>query len=692
MIEFKRIKWVETAGGLLLIFSLLSLFVPAVFGAQDASAGFPPQYKKWLEEEVVYIISPLERKVFLALKTDRERDVFINAFWRQRNPGSLTDRNEFKDEHYRRIDYANKQFIRTSSVPGWKTDRGRIYISLGPPLSIEHFDNLSTIFPIEVWNYQGMSKYRLPDVFHLLFYRKFGTGDYRLYSPVADGPQGLIATGFAEISNVQGAYEELRRQDPRLAELSLSLIPGDFLYDGMPSLSSESLLLGLSSAPLAAVKDEYAQKFLLFKGIVEVDYSANFIENESLVQIIRDKTGISFVHYLVELDRFSVEPANNKYVTRLVLNGKIDDSEGKAVYQFEKTIPLEFSEAQLNQIRVQKCSIQDLFPLVEGSYRFSLLIKNEASKEFTSVDKKIVIPAGGTIGMNQMMLAYKKENVVSFDKARAFLVDHVQFFPSPRNDFTTQDNLIVFFQLFGLNEDLKRKGACTVTVYKGDAPLQVRRIDLNESESPGFFLQEFPLSDFSPDYYRVRFSLLDQAQKEILHDEKNFIVTHAAALPRSWISYVVRAAVSNPIYLSIIGGQFLNKGEPAKAKSLLEKVFSLNPTSPQIALSYGQALFGLKEYRSVTELLTPFYLKQNYEVLELLARSCHALGDFRQAILYYQASLSHFGANFHILGLIGECFLQLGQKEEALRAWEKSLEINPSQDELKKRIDSLRKK
>jgi GWxTD domain-containing protein len=692
MIENEKSDWRAKLGEFFSLIGLLSILGPIVFGAQDASAGLPPQYKKWLEEEVVYIISPLEKKVLLALQTDRERDVFINAFWRQRNPGPLADRNEFKDEHYRRIAYANKEFGRTSSVPGWKTDRGKAYIRLGQPLSIERSDNVSSVFPTEVWNYQGMSKYRLPDMFHLIFFRKFGSGDYRLYSPSVDGPQSLLATGFAEIADVQTAYEELRRQNPRLAEQSLSLIPGDILYNGLPSASSESLLLSLPSAPLALLKDEYAEKFLSFKGIVEVEYSTNFIGNESLIQVIRDETGISYVNYLVELDSFSVEPARDKYVTRILLNGKVTDPEGKAIYQFEKAIPLEFNQEQLDQIRVQKCSLQDLFPLIAGSYQFSLLVKNEASKEFTSVDQKLVIPSGDTIGMNRMLLAYKKEDVGQFNKARAFLVKGVQYFPSPRQDFTTQDTLVVFFQLFGLTEDFRKRGACTVTLYRGEKPLLVRTIPLDASAQADSFVQEFALSGFAPDYYRARVSLLDPARNEILHDEKDFFVTHAASLPRSWISSIVGAAHADPVYLSILGSQLLNKGEPEKAALLLEKAYRLNTTSPQAALGYGQALFLLKAYPSVVELLAPFAAKQNPDVLELLGRSFHALGDFQRAISYYQAYLSHFGTNFAIYALMGDCHLQLGQTAEALKAWEKSLEINPDQEELKKRIDALKKK
>src|SRR5215469_8343904 len=123
------------------------------------------QYKKWLNEDVVYIISPEERSSFLHLSTNEEREQFIEAFWARRNPDPDSAENTFKEEHYRRIAYANEHYA--SGIPGWKTDRGRIYIMWGPPDEIDShpsggsYDrpanegggNTST-YPFEDWRYR----------------------------------------------------------------------------------------------------------------------------------------------------------------------------------------------------------------------------------------------------------------------------------------------------------------------------------------------------------------------------------------------------------------------------------------------------------------------------------------------------------------------------------------------------------
>ncbi len=99
-------------------------------GQAKKLVGLPGGARTWLDEEVVYIITPKERDVFLKLGTDKERDIFIEAFWKQRDPTPGTPKNEFREEHYRRISYANRMYGRGTPLPGWKTDRGQ---DLYPP-------------------------------------------------------------------------------------------------------------------------------------------------------------------------------------------------------------------------------------------------------------------------------------------------------------------------------------------------------------------------------------------------------------------------------------------------------------------------------------------------------------------------------------------------------------------------------
>ncbi len=149
----------------------------------------PAQYKKWLDQDVVYIITDEERKAFLALPTDEAREKFEETFWNIRNPLHSSDRNPFKEEHYARIEYANSHFGRESNTPGWMTDMGRAYILFGPPTSRHPFVGYSQIYPMELWFYQNSTNSpSLPAFFYLLFYIEGDIGEYKFYRPFLDGP------------------------------------------------------------------------------------------------------------------------------------------------------------------------------------------------------------------------------------------------------------------------------------------------------------------------------------------------------------------------------------------------------------------------------------------------------------------------------------------------------------------------
>ncbi len=655
---------------------------------ETGGASLPAHYKKWLEEEVGYIITPRERDVLLKLQTDRERDLFIEAFWKQRNPNPLAEKNEFKDEHYRRLEYANRNLGRGASVPGWKTDRGRIYIKLGRPISVQTYENLSDVCPAIVWNYEGMSHLGIPDSFSLIFFKKHRVGDYRLYSPSTDGIESLI-TDYS-LSPDSSAYAALTEEAPALARVALSLVPGESRLGETSSPASDRLLADINIAPQRAIKDAYAEKFLLYENIVGVDYSANYIDNTALVSVLKDSAGVFFVNYNLELDRFSVNQDGEKYLTRLALTGRVTDDQGKTVYQYDRTIPVELDQQHFDLIKAQRFSFEDLFPLIEGKYHFNLLVKNEASKEFTSIEREILIPAPSIFGMSQLILAYKATRDNATDKQKAFQAGETTLYPSLRLDFTPSDTLHLFFQIFGLTEELKKEGSLRYIFFRDEKEFKVQKKTLNISPPRDFFLEDFSLADFPPGYYRVEVSLCDQNGNAVLREESPFSVSPASALPRPWLTATLHLPSSDPGYIYIQGRQWESKGNLKKARGLLEMAYKAKPLSLQFALSYANILSTFKENETIVAILTPFMANKEYEVLELLGRAYQAQGEYQKAILLYNENLTHFGLNFIILNLIGECNFQAGNKEEAIRSWELSIKTNPNQKELRQFLNSIK--
>ncbi|MBI3682807.1 MAG: GWxTD domain-containing protein [Acidobacteria bacterium] len=140
----------------------------------------PSPYILWLNQDVVYIIADEERAAFLKLTTDQERQKFIEQFWLRRDPTPKTVENEFKEEHYRRIAYANQRFQTTSGRPGWRTDRGHMYIVYGPPDEIESHPSggARTSYPFEVWRYWHVEG--IGENLFVTFIDRMRSGDYRL--------------------------------------------------------------------------------------------------------------------------------------------------------------------------------------------------------------------------------------------------------------------------------------------------------------------------------------------------------------------------------------------------------------------------------------------------------------------------------------------------------------------------------
>ena len=145
--------------------------------AQRLKRELAAPYKKWVDEDVVYIIAPQERAAFEKLTTEQEREKFIEQFWLRRDPTPGTTENEFKEEHYRRIAYANERF--PSSKPGWKTDRGRIYIQWGPPDEIDsHPSGGADGAPFEAWRYRYVDG--VGANVSIKFIDRERTGDYQI--------------------------------------------------------------------------------------------------------------------------------------------------------------------------------------------------------------------------------------------------------------------------------------------------------------------------------------------------------------------------------------------------------------------------------------------------------------------------------------------------------------------------------
>jgi len=657
----------------------------------------PERFATWLEEEVVYIIAPLEEEIFLQLQSDRERDLFIQAFWAQRDPSKGDSENEFRKEHNRRINYANQYFGRATPKTGWKTDRGRMYIILGEPNDRVRFEGKNQVYNTEVWFYQGLSKVGLPPGFNLVFFQQGGAGEYRLYSPLRDGPMALLTSDFGDQTDHLSAYRRLQDLEPELANVSLSLIPGEGPdISGRPSLTSDVLLQRIETTPMRTVKDKYARKFLDYKDIIEVEYTANYIDSDSLVKVIKDPSGIYFVHYAIEPERLSVNQFEDKYYTTLKLNGSVSDLDGRTIHQFEKDIGLEFDQEQLQQISQRPLSIRDMFPLIPGTYKMSILVKNEVSKEFTSLERNLLIPSEkDSFQMTSILMGYRKrDNPPPERRLRPFQMGKYQIYFHAKRVFLMQDDLVLTFQIHGMSQELKDRGELKYTFFKNDEEFKSFTKRIAEYDGVPDFVEQVSLQEFFPAHYRVQVTLWIEKQ-EVLFETDEFDVTHVESIARPWIYSQLLAATDDPVYAYVIGQQFFNSGKAQDARQYLENAYDKKPDNVVFALGLSRIYAELKEYTKIVPILEPLMNlpeSPSYDVHFLLGASYQELGEFGKAIEVFDKAIQRFGINTLVLNVLGGCYYRLGQLSEALTAWEKSLEMNPEQPEIRKNVKAIKEK
>jgi len=657
----------------------------------------PELYKKWLEEEVLYIITPVEREVFLKLETNTERDLFIQAFWKHRDPTPGTDVNEFKDEHYRRINHANRYYGRREPKPGWMTDRGRMYIILGEPNDIQRFEGSGTVYPTHVWFYQAMSKKGLPPGFNLVFFQQGGVGQFRLYSPLADGPQALLTSYSGDPRDYMEAYQYLQQFELDLARVSLTLIPGEQAYVmGRPSVSSDILINRVEGTPIREIKDRYAQKFLEYKDIVGVEYTANYIDNDTLVKISKDPSGLYFVNYAIEPERLSVGQYENKYYTTLRLNGVVSDQDENIIHQFEKTIQVEFDSEQMREVSQKPFSIRDMFPLISGTFRFSVIVKNEVSREFTSSNCELLIPADdGRLQMTSILLGYRmRENIPSQGRLRPFQARRNQIYFHNNQIFVRGDDLILAFQIHGMETPLLDKSEIRYTFFKDELEFRSFSKAVGEYADLPNFVEKISLEDFMPALYRVEVTLSVEGQ-DIFSGKEEFAITHMTGIARPWISSKLLLSPQDPVYAHVIGSQLFNSRRYEEARTKFEEAYQKDPNNNAFVLSLARTYYALKAYGKVVPLLSPLVSQAevpNYDVYFILGLANYFSGDLSRAIQVFNQTISHYGINTYILNALGECHAKLGNKNEALGAWEKSLEINADQAEIRKKVEILKEK
>ena len=677
------------------IFVLSTLVIGGAPG-YAGEAELTSEHRRWLEEEVVYILLEREQEVFLALQTIEERERFIEAFWRRRDPNPTTPQNEFRDEHYRRIDYANRVLSRSGARPGWMTDRGRMYIILGEPVSIERFQGYNEVVSSELWFYQSDPNQGLPPFFYLIFFRPRNTGDFQLYSPLSHGPAALLSPQLVHPAEGDRALEVLRRVSPELRRASLSLDPADSAgLDGRPSLGADVLLARIADAPKRLVRSDYADAWMRYGARVEAEYSFNFVPNRSSFVVLSGPEGIPFVHFTIELDAqdFAVETDEDRsrFYTTLDVEIEVTDALGNRVEVFQNEPYLEISPSAMERILSSPFAYQDSFPLLPGKYTVTVVVKNPVMKRFTTVQHEVEVPSLSGEGprLSGLALGYHAETTGG-DHApgelRTFQIGGLVLQPAADQVFVIGETLHAMTQALGAGAGYSvrfRLGHENQTV-------QERSIEISE-HSEGALLGQFSLVGLSGGNYILEAELFDPEGRSLDRASTPVIVSPRSEISRPW-TYRRSFDTGQPGSLSLtLARQHLALGQFPEARAALEKASKEADLPAARWLLAGLLIQSGDDERALALLqpLEPDWSHQ-FEVIGGLGTIYYLRGDWALAVSYLERAADIRPPDTGLLNALGDSYYRLGELERAGAAFERSLRLNPDQKEIKKLVTSLK--
>lgn len=375
----------------------LTLLVPGLCIGQKKSK-LEKSYREWLEHDVVYIITKEERDDFLKLATDGARDKFIADFWEIRNPNPGSPTNEYRDEIYRRIAFANARFGIGSGLEGWRTDRGRTYITLGEPQQKEVFRNAANLYPLEIWFYGG-SWPSLPRAFYVLFYQRDGGGDYRYYSPYLDGPDKLVTGVEAINSQTTALHLILGSVGSEVAKISLSLLPDEpvDLSDPRPSLQSDILLQKIKG--LANLPENRSD--ILKRRMSRESVSAHMIlqgRNLDIVTLpIRDLRGLTRLDYAIRLhspsDLSLTVEESGQYKYAVEVRVRVFGPDNRLIFTQQKSVSDSIDKTRFDAIKDHAFGYQGTLPLPPGKFRLDFQLTDWAKKVSFETEREVTVPA-----------------------------------------------------------------------------------------------------------------------------------------------------------------------------------------------------------------------------------------------------------------------------------------------------------
>ena len=497
-------------------------------------------WKKWLNEDVVYIITDEEKQAFKRLRTDEERQQFVEQFWLRRDPTPDTEENEYKEEHYRRIAYANDHYA--SGIPGWKTDRGRIYIKYGAPdeidshpsggsyeRPIEEGGGETSTYPFEDWRYRYIDGVGSNIVIE--FVDTTMSGEYHISLDPEEKDALLYVPGAGlTLSEQMGLADKTQRfQRTDGTHLGTGNQP---LPESMNEFTRLEQYANLQKAPVIKFKD--------LDAVVNSNIRYNTLPMQVRADFIRvtDATVLTDLTVLFKNNDLNYSTKDKVAKATVNIYGRITSLTRRPVNWFEDTIttggiPSEMLQQAMNGSQVYSKTI----PLPPGTYRLNIVAKDLVGNTMNNFEMALNVPHydEDQLGASSVILADLLERVPTNSIGTGqFVIRSSKVRPRVNDTFKQGETMGIYteFYNFGMDEKTKRPAGTIeydVVSNTDNKTVLSQTEDLTTIPNASAFLvtveKKLPLKALAPGKYTLKLKVTDKLKNQSLTPSTQFTVT-----------------------------------------------------------------------------------------------------------------------------------------------------------------------
>jgi GWxTD domain-containing protein len=674
--------------GAVLLLALAGLASTASPAGPQKAAKLDKTHEAWLNHEVHFIITAEERDLFLSLKTGRERDAFIRSFWARRDPLPVTAANEFKDEHYRRLTEAKGKY-------GLHTDRGRVFILLGRPNTIDNETSGKIVFPCEVWNYTNLSLPGLPNSLRLLFFKQWGVGDFRLYSPLFDGleylvPQRHYDFGYGTDSEIQNLIRSYMGIDFLMATQSITA--------GTDQLESERILATLRDpTAFEALRPTDRPRVTTTVSLEKLPFDADGFYSE-------DGRGSFYFDASLGVAPadLTFERSGEKLYGRVDVFVTVRDRGRNIVARFNDQLGLELTEAAMETQKGYGLGYAFSRLLIPGEYTVNILLRDYVSSRVGEKDLSVSLPAAGR--STPLLLAGRiaplsPEAAASAGEPDAerlpFAFGKSKVTPRTAGVFGPDETIFLYLELY--------RRAADSGDYRIDYALRDNSGERVRSDGESLTLgpEERVLAvekAFSPKglkdgVYALSIRAEDALTGMPILERSAELIVSSAARPPGMFSFEQPYDPAPEVRYTDLGRQSFFRGDYGRARQFFGMALSSAPgfVSAKVYLAKCYVLEG--NDGPALDLLLPLAEggASDGEVFTVLGSIYYERKSLELAARHLERAAELSIESVEVLNFLGSVYLEMGKKEKARETLSRSLLIKADQPLVKSLLDGLGK-